>query len=85
LPNHAQARRNRLTELKKLEYTIVLYESCHRIVSTLEDIHTVYGETQLFVARELTKKFEEALHGNAHDILARLTQQKIRGEFVVVI
>ena len=38
LPNRSGARRNRLMELAKLKYTIIFYESCHRIISTLEDV-----------------------------------------------
>lgn len=85
LPNRSQARRNRLKELAKFKHTIVFYESCHRIINTLEDIKTIFGERKLVVARELTKKFEEIKHAKAEDILRDLKQQKPRGEFVVVI
>ena len=85
LPNRQQARRNRLKELSKLKYTLVFYESCHRILSTLEDIQEVFGEKEIVVARELTKKFEEVKRGAAKDILEELNKQKPRGEFVVII
>jgi len=85
LPNRQQARRNRLKELSKLKHTLVFYESCHRILSTLADVQEVFGEKEIVVARELTKKFEEVKRGKAQDILEELNKQKPRGEFVVVI
>ncbi|MDD5255515.1 MAG: 16S rRNA (cytidine(1402)-2'-O)-methyltransferase [Candidatus Omnitrophica bacterium] len=85
LPNRAQARRNRLAKLAALDYTLVFYESCHRIHATLQDIHTVFGEKEVVCLRELTKKFEEVYRGSPQDILSSLQKQKPRGEFVVVI
>lgn len=85
LPNRPQARRNRLQELSKLEHTIVFYESCHRITATLEDILSVFGDQNITVARELTKKFEEVKRGKVSAIMEGLKLCKARGEFVVVI
>ena len=85
LPKRTQARKNRLKELAKLEYTIIFYESCHRILATLEDIQSVFGNKEIVVARELTKKFEEVKRASAQEILKDLTRQKPRGEFVVII
>lgn len=85
LPNRAQARRNRLKELARLKYTLIFYESCHRILATLTDIQTVFGDKEIVVARELTKKFEEVMRGSARSILESLQNQKPRGEFAVII
>jgi len=85
LPNRTQARKNRLKELSDLGYTIIFYESCHRILATLEDIQAVFGDKEIVVTRELTKKFEEIKHGSAKVILEELKKQKPRGEFVVIL
>jgi len=84
LPNKPQARRHQLAKLKILNKTIIFYESCHRIVSTLEDMDAILGEAQVVVARELTKKFEEVLRGSSREILVKLIKGKPRGEFVVI-
>lgn len=84
LPNRQQARSNRLKELSKLKYTLIFYESCHRIIATLEDIQAIFGDKEIVVARELTKKFEEVKRGNVQDILEGLKKQGPQGEFVVV-
>jgi len=85
LPNRTLARKNRLKELAKVKTTIVFYESCHRILATLEDIQSIFGDKEIVVARELTKKFEEVKRGPAKAILADLSRQKPRGEFVVIV
>ena len=85
LPNRPIARRNRLQELAKLKFTIVFYESCHRIIAALEDVSAVFGDKEIAVARELTKKFEEVKRGSAKDIQGDFQKERPRGEFVVVI
>ncbi|MBM3254772.1 MAG: 16S rRNA (cytidine(1402)-2'-O)-methyltransferase [Candidatus Omnitrophica bacterium] len=85
LPPRKGARQNRLKEILKAKYTTVLYESCHRILATLEDIHSLKPDKEIVVIRELTKKFEEAKRGSAASILQELKKQKPRGEFVVVV
>ncbi len=85
LPNRQQARRNRLKELSRLKYTLVFYESCHRILSTLQDIGLIFKEKEIVLARELTKKFEEVKRGTAQQILEHFQKQKPKGEFVVVV
>jgi len=85
LPNRTGARKNQLEKLKKLGCTLVFYESCHRILASLEDINTVFGDREITVARELTKKFEEILRASPKIIQAKLSNPKPRGEFVIVI
>jgi 16S rRNA (cytidine1402-2'-O)-methyltransferase len=85
LPNRSGARKNQLEKLKKLGCTLVFYESCHRILASLEDIGLVFGDKEITVARELTKKFEEVLHAPPKIIYEKLAKNKPRGEFVIVI
>jgi len=85
LPPRALARKNRLKQLAQVKYTLVFYESCHRILATLEDIQEVFGDREIVCLRELTKKFEEIKRGNPKAVLESLKRQKPRGEFVVVI
>jgi 16S rRNA (cytidine1402-2'-O)-methyltransferase len=84
LPAKSGSRRNRLKELQKLKSTIVLYESPHRILKTLQDICDVFGNCPLAVAREVTKKFEEVLRGDCETLLKKLKATKPKGEFVII-
>ena len=85
LPRGPLARKNRLREIAGLNYTAIFYESCHRILKTLQDIQDTLGDREIVCVRELTKKFEEIKRGRAKDILEELKAQKPRGEFVIVI
>ena len=78
-------RLNRLTALRELETTIVLYESPHRILATLAAIGEVFGEREIVVARELTKQFEEIVRATPAAHRERLAAAGVRGEFTVVI
>jgi 16S rRNA (cytidine1402-2'-O)-methyltransferase len=85
LINRAQARKNQLEKLKKFGCTLIFYESCHRILASLEDIKVVFGDKEIVVARELTKKFEEILRGTPEVVRDKLAKNKPRGEFVIII
>lgn len=85
LPNRSGARKNQLEKLQKFGCTLVFYESCHRILASLEDIGLVFGDKEITVARELTKKFEEVLRAHPKIIQEKLAKNKLRGEFVIVI
>ena len=85
LPVKPGKRINRLTALRALDTTIVLYESPHRIIATLRAIGEVYGGVELVVARELTKQFEEIMTASPAVHLVRLAASEPRGEFTLVI
>jgi 16S rRNA (cytidine1402-2'-O)-methyltransferase len=85
LPVKPGRRLNRLRALRELETTIVLYESPHRILAALEAIAEVFGDTEIVVARELTKQFEEIVRAAPAAHLERLRASPPRGEFAVVI
>jgi len=85
LPNRPQARRNRLKGLHGLKCTIIFYESCHRILATLQDIQSIWPDKEVVIARELTKKFEEIIRARPEALIERLERTPPRGEFVVII
>jgi 16S rRNA (cytidine1402-2'-O)-methyltransferase len=80
-----KGRQTRWTELRNEERTIVLFESPLRIVKAIEELIAHLGDRQIAVVREVTKKFEEVLRGNAIDVLARLKARAPRGEYVIVV
>jgi 16S rRNA (cytidine1402-2'-O)-methyltransferase len=87
LPIKPGRRVNRLKALRELETTVVLYESPHRIVATLAAIGEVFGDTEIVVARELTKQFEEIVRATPAAHIERLQAMAggVRGEFTLVI
>lgn len=85
LPVKRGKRAARLAALRDLETTVVLYEGPHRLLRTLEAIREVFGEVELTVARELTKKFEEIRTGTPSEQLAHFGGRAVKGEFTLVI
>ncbi len=86
LPPKSAARRTRLESLAGQTVTLVLYESPHRVLETLQAIGEVLGERRLVLARELTKLHEEFLRGTAAEIHEQLAaREAIKGEITLVI
>jgi 16S rRNA (cytidine1402-2'-O)-methyltransferase len=85
LPARENKRRLFLESLKDDERTIVFYESPTRFLSTLKDIYEILGNREIVVARELTKIFEEIRRGEVIDFIKSYGENKIRGEFTVIL
>lgn len=84
---HKKGRQTLFQKIANTEHTIVLYESPHRIIKTLEALAESIGERQIMIGREMTKQFEEYPRGTARELLERFLAHPdtARGEFVIVI
>jgi 16S rRNA (cytidine1402-2'-O)-methyltransferase len=82
---HKKGRQTRLRELAQETRTIVLYESPHRLVKTLTELHDHLGDRRISVARELTKVYEEVIRGTLSSVADHFREAEPRGEFVLVI
>lgn len=76
-------RKTELESLKFCKYTIIFYEAPHRIKKTMEEILEIFGDRQVSLSREISKKFESIYRGNISDLLSTLNN--IKGEFVIVV
>ncbi|MGD0016322.1 MAG: 16S rRNA (cytidine(1402)-2'-O)-methyltransferase [Verrucomicrobiia bacterium] len=85
LPHKSAQRRKVLTELAPLPWTLVFFESPHRIVKSLSDLREVLGNRHVVLARELTKKFEEFMRGDLDGLLKMLENRTAKGEITLVI
>lgn len=88
LPSKKGAREQSLELLALEARTLVFYESPHRIESMISSVGAVLGfQRQVFIAREITKKFEAHFSGNAAEVLSWLQDHddNQRGEFVVIV
>ena len=74
LPSPQIQRQNALKELPK-NFTLVFFESAMRAIEMLEDLHKIFGNRKIAVARELTKVIE----------FFKQNSEKLRGEFVVIL
>ena len=84
---HKKGRKTFFQEVADSEYTVVFYESPHRIIKTLKEMseHEDLKERRIVVARELTKKFETIYRGTALEILEKYEKELARGELTIVV
>jgi len=59
--------------------------SQHRLQKLLKELQIKAPKRELFVAKELTKKFQRYFKGSAEQILNQLKETAIKGEWAVVI
>jgi 16S rRNA (cytidine1402-2'-O)-methyltransferase len=85
LPPKQAARRARLTELSRLDATLVLFESGNRVQDTLADLAAVMGARDAAICREMTKLHEEISRGPLSELAQSAATLETRGEFVLVI
>lgn len=86
LPRKGRDRARRLAELATERRTTVLFESPHRVQSTVADLaEAMGGERLVAVARELTKRFEEVWRGPLSAAVEHLAERAPVGEYVLVI
>lgn len=81
-----KGRKSRWEALQNEERTIVLYESPHRLLKTLQEIEEYLGkETLLSISREISKLYEETLRGTVTELIYHFQDKTPKGEFVIVI
>lgn len=88
LPHKSGERRRELETLDELGQSLVFYESPHRLLDTVADLVAILGGTRrLFIARELTKRFESCHECALADALDWLQadENRRRGEFVLIV
>lgn len=85
LPRRQGARRALLASLVRQPFTLVAYESPHRLLETLADLEQLFGPRPMAACGELTKLYEETQRGTPAALLARFRERKPRGEYTLVI
>lgn len=70
--------------LNSLSSTIIFFESPFRIVESLSDLKTVFGDIDIVVARELTKVYEEIKTDSISGMISEFQKVKPKGEFVIL-
>lgn len=84
---HKKGRQTALKYLSEMQQTIVLYESPHRLLKTLDQLQEFFGKNrQICVAREISKLHESYIRGSVDEVLTHYQNQaSIKGEIVMVI
>lgn len=83
LNSKATKRKQELEQLKNEKSTLIFYEAPHRIIDTLNEMKNIFGNRNIAISREISKKFEEVYRGTLDTITCQLVD--IKGEFVIVV
>ncbi len=81
-----EIRLNELNKLKSIKELIVLLETPYRLKRILEDVQKVFGKnTYIVLAYKLTMPEEKIFRGNIETVLKTVKEEKLKGEFVLMI
>lgn len=89
-PPIKKRRKKFFEEIANSKHPVIFYESPYRILKTLNELRNTMNNEQrttnnIVVCRELTKKFETIYRGNIGEVIEKIEQDKIKGEFVVIV
>ncbi len=79
------SRMEHLMELRHERRTMVFYEAPHKLLSTLKDMQSVFGDRNIVVVKELTKIHETSWRGTLSEAVAYHTENPPKGEYVLVL
>jgi len=85
LPHKGSNRSDMLDKVMNSDNLAILYESPHRLLKLIQEINIIDENREIFLAKELTKKYQTRYKGTAKYILNQLEQTTIKGEWVVII
>lgn len=85
LPNKPKKKEKLLNEYIKTGFTFILYESPKRVLKTLQLIGTISPNSEVVVAKEITKIHERFFRGKPFQILKEIEPPDLRGEFVIIV
>lgn len=85
LPKTKKKRREMIDSLTSHPYTLLFYESPHRITDTIEELYKAFGDRPAAAGREISKVYEEFVRGTLSSIQKHFTEKQPRGEFTLVV
>ncbi|WP_186575693.1 16S rRNA (cytidine(1402)-2'-O)-methyltransferase [Aquibacillus kalidii] len=84
LPRKKKDRDNDVQRLKNIEASVLFYESPHRLRETLAYLLEQFGDRNVSIARELTKRYEEYIRGTLSELIEWTETGTVKGEFCIV-
>ena len=80
-----KSRREHLESLENESRTMVFYEAPHKLLNTLNDFYSHFGNRNIALVREITKLHEEVIRTTLEDAISRYTENAPKGEFVLIL
>ena len=85
LPRKSGQQKSFFREKVAYPETQIFYESPYRVVDTLENMFSIYGDRKVTVVRELTKVYEEYQRGRISEVLTYLSDNPLKGECLLIV
>ncbi len=85
LPKRDNNRKEEIKKFAALGCPVILFEAPGRVQGTLREIKDALGDIDAAIAKELTKVYEKVLRGKISEVLAGLTEDMMKGEFVIIL
>jgi len=85
LPRKIKERKRYFRSIENEERTVIFYETPHRLKRALKDMLEIWGNREIVIARELTKKYEEIIRGKLSQVLTEISTMEIKGEITLVV
>ncbi len=84
-PGHRITFLKNLFESQKLvSTTVIIFESPYKILTSLKDIQSIFGDIEIILARELTKIHEEVTKSKISELITRIETKKLKGEITLL-
>lgn len=84
-PGHRIKLLQNLQESQKyLSSTVIIFESLHKLISTLEDIKSVFGNINIVLSKELSKIHEARYSGQIDAFIKAYKKEKLKGEYIIL-
>lgn len=80
-----QSRKKHLESLKDEERTIIFYEAPHKLLNTLSDLLSCFGDRRVAVVKELTKIHETVLRTTLSSAVEHFKEAPPKGEYVIIL
>ncbi len=85
LPHRGKERSAKLKVSLDQDFVAILYEAPHRLLKFLEELANLAPDREIFLAKELTKKYQKYYKNRASILFEEFKSENIRGEWVVII
>lgn len=83
LNSKSSKRKKELEDIKNINRTLIFYEAPHRLMEMINDLYLVFGNRNISISREITKKFESVYRGTIENFIK--SEKIIKGEFVIIV
>lgn len=88
IPSKRSIRIKWLEKFKNIDFPVIMFETVHRLIASINDFLFVYGQIRLItLAKELTKLHEEIITYNIIDMnnWIKNFRESINGEFILIL